>query len=46
MGEGSGNLLLLRSFQSHAIGKRRMVNNEMPSNDILAWPDICFTKPL
>ncbi len=31
----------LRNFQSHAAGKRRMVDKEQCSNDVLACPDIC-----
>ncbi len=42
---GNGNLLILRSSQSHAIGKKKMTNNEMSSNDISARLDICSMEP-
>ncbi len=42
----SDNLSILRSFQSSVAGKRKMTNDEISSNDILAWPDIWFSKPL
>jgi hypothetical protein len=37
----SNNLLISRSSQSRVIGKRRMVNNEQHSRDVLARPNIC-----
>jgi hypothetical protein len=32
----SGNLSILKSFQFHTVGKRKMVNDEQRSSDVLA----------
>ncbi len=41
----NNNLLVPKSFQSCVIGKRKMTNDEIPSNDILTLTNICLTEP-
>jgi hypothetical protein len=43
---GSGNLSFPRGFQFRAARKKRMINNEMPSNNISTQIDICSIKPM
>ncbi len=44
MRTSSGDLSIAKSSQSCVVRKRRMINNEQPSSDILAWLDICSMK--
>ncbi len=40
-----GNLSILKSSQSREVRKRRMTDDEQPSNDILTWPNISSMEP-
>lgn len=40
------NLSISRNFQSCATVKKKMTGDEIPSSDILTWPDICSIEPL
>jgi hypothetical protein len=42
----SGNLSIARSSQFHAVGKKRMVDEEQLSNDVSTCLDICYAEPL